>query len=815
MRRVLAALAIIVLSSPAFAQSNSFTNMVERLPQMPPPYQNGDALAMVRNGIAYQVRIPNIPVPGSFNSILNYSGADPTGASNSDAAYLACTTSGKDCLIPQGRFVLSCADHFPTPGTTIFGETEWTSTIQMPNGCARGTNPWMRGANFRDLTVDINNATAAANTTILGVSDAANLSPRVERVRIINGTTHMFLVAVGGISQNSTNPIIRNNYFALTAADTNNNRCILFTPAGGGTISGGFVTDNVCVNTGMGFDASNLTVARNDIRGWAYSAGIFFEQSASTHHNQVIDNRLHDSATTLDVDNTPAVGVEIWAADSTVAGNRCWNTGGVCLDFGGKRILVAGNWAVGVNKHNSANVGAFVARYSSATYNASDSMVTGNKAQDDGSGLQYYGYAEEAGGLTGIVVAGNDFDGNATGPMFIVSPTTASIETSSTGTKFKIGGGLQFATGNAASSVNYLLARGAATGNRPAIIASGTDTDVDISLEPQAGGGVIIKPNAGSQGLGILSNGNNTLLALTNSIDNTWNPLVDTGDISLIWKGTTIDNSNAGGFVLAPWSAASRGMKMDYQGNTVLYGGALSSTYNSAGAYPLSQTNGWALLSNLPNNGGNEVGLLNLKENDAGGVGFYQKTGASSAVALGKIYNDPSDTVEVGIPDPAGSYVVFGKKSSNSGWVGTVGNFDFELRRQNAAVAKLVSTGFDALIGIKNNGKLVISQTAPTIASGGCTTGSAQSVSASNGSAAFAITLGGATCGSTIVLTLPAATAGWVCDAHDITTPASNVVEQSAGGSTTSVTLTNYVRTTGVAGNFTGADVLAVKCSAY
>lgn len=117
--------------------------------------------------------------------------------------------------------------------------------------------------------------------------------------------------------------------------------------------------------------------------------------------------------------------------------------------------------------------------------------------------------------------------------------------------------------------------------------------------------------------------------------------------------------------------------------------------------------------------------------------------------------------------------------------------------------------------GAKLGSKLLISPTAPTIASGGCTTGSAQSVSQSNGSAAFAITLGGATCGSTIVLTMPAANAGWVCDAHDITTPASNTVDQTAGGSATSVTLTNYARTTGLAANFTGADVLAVKCLPY
>jgi len=121
----------------------------------------------------------------------------------------------------------------------------------------------------------------------------------------------------------------------------------------------------------------------------------------------------------------------------------------------------------------------------------------------------------------------------------------------------------------------------------------------------------------------------------------------------------------------------------------------------------------------------------------------------------------------------------------------------------------------NAIGGFYLNSVLLVSAGPPVIASGGCTTGSAQSISQSNGSAAFEITLGGATCGSTITLTMPAAPHNWVCDAHNITTPASNVLDMTGVASTTAVVLTNYVRTTGVAGNFTGADKLAVKCLPY
>lgn len=164
-------------------------------------------------------------------------------------------------------------------------------------------------------------------------------------------------------------------------------------------------------------------------------------------------------------------------------------------------------------------------------------------------------------------------------------------------------------------------------------------------------------------------------------------------------------------------------------------------------------------------------------------------------------------------PDAAGNNQIINSDSGGDIDLQINGTTRFSISGSTAAAT---ATGvINGQAGFQNNGVLFVSQTAPTIASGGCTTGSAQSISQSNGTAAFEITLGGATCGSTIVLTLPTAAHGWVCDAHDITTPAGNVVEQSAGGSATSVTLTNYVRTTGVAGNFTGADKLAVKCAAY
>lgn len=146
------------------------------------------------------------------------------------------------------------------------------------------------------------------------------------------------------------------------------------------------------------------------------------------------------------------------------------------------------------------------------------------------------------------------------------------------------------------------------------------------------------------------------------------------------------------------------------------------------------------------------------------------------------------------------------------------GTIDTGLTRSAAGVVA-VGTGASgntaggvALSSILLPSKLLHSATAPTIASGLCTS---PSISASNGNAAFAITVGSSCTGvSTGTLTLPTATTGWVCHFNNVTNPATSTPSQT-GGSTTSVTFTNYARTTGLAADFTAADSIRVMCAAY
>lgn len=105
---------------------------------------------------------------------------------------------------------------------------------------------------------------------------------------------------------------------------------------------------------------------------------------------------------------------------------------------------------------------------------------------------------------------------------------------------------------------------------------------------------------------------------------------------------------------------------------------------------------------------------------------------------------------------------------------------------------------------------IIISSTAPTVASGFNTTGT---IAANpNGTASFVVTVGTGTATSIGVLTLPAATAGWNCFATNRTR--ADHIQQSSADSTTSVTLTNY-GTGFSATNFTNSDSIQVSCFAH
>lgn len=130
----------------------------------------------------------------------------------------------------------------------------------------------------------------------------------------------------------------------------------------------------------------------------------------------------------------------------------------------------------------------------------------------------------------------------------------------------------------------------------------------------------------------------------------------------------------------------------------------------------------------------------------------------------------------------------------------------------NGTTGRLLSTGGygapNYALGTSGTaGNLFASSTAPTVVAG-----AGASVTNNNGTIAFTIGLGGAA--STGTVTLPSATTGWVLYMQNVTHPDANVMGQT-GFTQTTATFTNYIRTTGVAGNWSANDVAVCIAMAF
>jgi hypothetical protein len=128
---------------------------------------------------------------------------------------------------------------------------------------------------------------------------------------------------------------------------------------------------------------------------------------------------------------------------------------------------------------------------------------------------------------------------------------------------------------------------------------------------------------------------------------------------------------------------------------------------------------------------------------------------------------------------------------------------------------QISSTGTTVLglkYGTTGAGKLAASVTAPTIASG---FGSSPSVTQNNGTATFLINVGTGGTATSGVVTMPAATTGWSCIVSPTAAPQAAAIMYSQPTSTTSITITNYTLTTGVALAWPASTVIAVNCVGY
>lgn len=266
-----------------------------------------------------------------------------------------------------------------------------------------------------------------------------------------------------------------------------------------------------------------------------------------------------------------------------------------------------------------------------------------------------------------------------------------------------------------------------------------------------------------------------------------------TGDADLTFNGTTL---SATGLTVtnAPTFSALTVGRIPFAGTAGLLGDSSNLQYTDT------------LVNSAP---GIKIGTGNTTS-----MGIYAGYGGSSGFA--GLYNTSVT------PGASNYQIAFGTnnlylQSANS----TTGNIFFNNTNS------IVTTGGASTLTIAGpisgggsssndafriNTKMFAHTTAPTV-SGGCTGGAGTVVTNSNGTIYATFTNGTGCSGSQpLTITLPAASVGWNCFARNVSNAATSSPAQTGAVSTTSVTITNFVRTTGVAGAWSDSDVVVVSC---
>ena len=400
-------------------------------------------------------------------------------------------------MVPGGTY--SCA-HIDVPtGLTLIGDGVGKAIIKCRSAPAAGTDWWYAPA----LTdVEISGITFDGNGMLTDPAGGhfGTLLPCIYFVGGSNINVHdceFIGWATVGLFMNTAYDVqVRNNIVTRTAAARTESYAIFL--GGTGTVDSdnlrNFVIDgNRCTNGNISVSGHDGSITNNVVTGWGFSAGINTQALASNFNLYIGGNKCYASNQNTDQPGGyyPA-GIENWATNSVAEGNECCDNYGSGIDWGGKNGVIIGNNCYN-NGTGGAGAGGISLYANDATFLASGTIVIGNRCTDTRAGgarTQAYGYYEQASlttyNATGIVVGHNNFEGNLTGTMSLISSGTMLTRNSSMASVVAIPSSYGFTGGYHQSLVQLTLAN---NGFQHTLSSDGTaGANVTTKVNANAGG---------------------------------------------------------------------------------------------------------------------------------------------------------------------------------------------------------------------------------------------------------------------------------------------------------------------------------------
>jgi len=321
---------------------------------------------------------------------------------------------GKTLVLQLGTYLIDGSAIIIPSNITIkgYGATVKVSTTPIANlfEAISKQNIVLEG-----IVIDANNYVVSSNIGMFAAQNCSNVN--IFNCRFIN--MDRFAVVFNG----GSNVTIENNYISKTTASISQNEAILVSTSAG-EASNFKILGNRLVNSAMDVSLTRSEISKNVISNWKFGGGITTEQDPLCNTIVISKNICYGGAA-IDSNGYRCGGIENWAAFSVIEGNICFSNFGAGLDHGGFKSNIIGN--VFYNNGLSGAGPGISARYGTASYNASESVFSGNRCFDTNgaSGTQTYGYEEQNVLLNDIVVSGNSFQQNKTGQISILSGSTS------------------------------------------------------------------------------------------------------------------------------------------------------------------------------------------------------------------------------------------------------------------------------------------------------------------------------------------------------------------------------------------------------
>lgn len=354
-------------------------------------------------------------------------GAVGDGTTDDSAAINAAIASNRNIYFPAGTYFIASSIQVASKSNVVLQGAGVDVAIIKCSSSATFTVPALDITS--STTVSVNGLTVDSNSN----SSLNSLAV----VRFVSCTDTVFsdskiLHSYVGLNVNSCVRFrVERNYLRKNAVATTLNYNINVSSTLS-VCSQGEVNDNFCLNSGSGFIGADINISRNQFISNSYGAGIATFGNGATgttpgffYGKYFVSDNLCRNGTQRDSDGYMVAGMEIAGAYSRIENNTVHDNAGEGIRLFAYQSICTGNIVFG---NGTGLDGTFrqagIVTFDATTipnYNASYSLISGNRCFDNGGGTQLFGYYEQQSTLVGMTVQGNNLDNNVTGPYVLAS----------------------------------------------------------------------------------------------------------------------------------------------------------------------------------------------------------------------------------------------------------------------------------------------------------------------------------------------------------------------------------------------------------